>query len=139
MINKRLIGTVMEGKKYIAGNVVCRWISLAANITMVGLIAYGGTSLCVILSTRQFRAGRVDLANCLMIILPAAFCFARSPKSWTNGLKTPSHTKTIRISFSTFLLIYSGLHTKIGLQKEGSEWIHGSEYCMSFWERPCMW
>ena len=39
MINKRLIGTVRESKKYIAGNVVCQWISLAANITMMGAIA----------------------------------------------------------------------------------------------------
>ncbi len=35
MINKRLIGTVPDSKKYIAGNVVCQWISLVANITMM--------------------------------------------------------------------------------------------------------
>ena len=40
MINKRLIGTVKESKKYIAGNVICQWISLAANITMMGAIAH---------------------------------------------------------------------------------------------------
>ena len=39
MINKRLIGTVKESKKYIAGNAICQWISLAANITMMGAIA----------------------------------------------------------------------------------------------------
>ena len=39
MINKRLIGTVKESKKYIAVNVICQWISLAANITMMGAIA----------------------------------------------------------------------------------------------------
>ena len=39
MINKRLIGSVKESKKYIAGNVICQWISLAANITMMGAIA----------------------------------------------------------------------------------------------------
>ena len=39
MINKRLIGTVKESKKYIAGNVICQWASLAANITMMGAIA----------------------------------------------------------------------------------------------------
>ena len=38
MINKRLIGTVSESKKYIAGNVVCQWISLAANIVMMTAI-----------------------------------------------------------------------------------------------------
>ena len=39
MINKRLIGTVKESKKYIAGHVICQWVSLAANITMMGAIA----------------------------------------------------------------------------------------------------
>ena len=39
MINKRLIGTVRESKKYIAGNVICQWVSLAANITMMGAIS----------------------------------------------------------------------------------------------------
>ena len=40
MINKRLIGTVRESKKYIAGNVICQWVSLAANSTMMGAISH---------------------------------------------------------------------------------------------------
>ena len=40
MINKRLIGTVPDSKKYIAGNVICQWVSLAANITMMASITY---------------------------------------------------------------------------------------------------
>ncbi|MBP3674562.1 MAG: ABC transporter ATP-binding protein/permease [Oscillospiraceae bacterium] len=39
MINKRLIGTVEESKKYIAGNVILQWVSLIANIAMMGAIA----------------------------------------------------------------------------------------------------
>lgn len=39
MINKRLIGTVKESKKYIAGNVISQWVSLTANIIMMGGIA----------------------------------------------------------------------------------------------------
>lgn len=35
MIDKRLIRTVPESKKYIVGNVVLQWISLAANIVMM--------------------------------------------------------------------------------------------------------
>ena len=35
MINKRLIGTVAESRKYIAGNVILQWCSLAANIAMM--------------------------------------------------------------------------------------------------------
>ena len=51
MINKRLIGTVAESKKYIAGNVVLQWCSLAENIAMMFSITnlfaglyYGSTS-----------------------------------------------------------------------------------------------
>ena len=39
MINKRLIDTARESKKYIAGNVMLHWCSLAANIVMMGAVA----------------------------------------------------------------------------------------------------
>lgn len=35
MINKRLINTVKDSKKYIVGNVICQWISLFANIVLM--------------------------------------------------------------------------------------------------------
>lgn len=38
MMDKRLIGTVKESKKYIAGNVITQWISLVANIAMMTAI-----------------------------------------------------------------------------------------------------
>ncbi len=38
MINKRLIRTVSESKKYIACNVIFQWMALAANIVMIGTI-----------------------------------------------------------------------------------------------------
>lgn len=50
MINKRLIGTVSESRKFIAGNVVMQWVSLVANICMISIICrllqlvYTGTS-----------------------------------------------------------------------------------------------
>ena len=56
MINKRLIHTVKESKRYIAGNVICQWVSLAANITMMGAIAqmlrnlYEGTDSRIVLT-----------------------------------------------------------------------------------------
>lgn len=39
MINKRLIGTVSESKKYIAGNVVSQWVSLCSNVVIMGSIS----------------------------------------------------------------------------------------------------
>lgn len=38
MINKRLISTVNESKKYVAGNVAFQWVGLASNITMMASI-----------------------------------------------------------------------------------------------------
>lgn len=58
MINKRLIGTVKDSRKYIVGNVVAQWCSLIANIVMmIGITrlfsdiynkTYSVKSLCVI-------------------------------------------------------------------------------------------
>ena len=39
MINKRLIAAVPESRKYIAGNVLCQWVSLLANIALLGTMA----------------------------------------------------------------------------------------------------
>lgn len=39
IINKRLIGTVPESKRYIAGNVALQWCSLCANIAMMSAVA----------------------------------------------------------------------------------------------------
>ena len=39
MINKRLIHTVAESKKYIAGNVAFQWFALLGNIAMMIAIA----------------------------------------------------------------------------------------------------
>ena len=39
MINKRLIGTVPDSKKYIAANVLCQWLALLANIVLMAVVA----------------------------------------------------------------------------------------------------
>lgn len=44
MINKRLIGTVKESKKYIAGNVFFQWVSLCANIVMMAAFCFARSS-----------------------------------------------------------------------------------------------
>lgn len=45
------------------------------SIAIMDLIAYGGAALGAILAVTQFRAGRVDLAGCIMIMLLAADFF----------------------------------------------------------------
>lgn len=53
MINKRLIGTVSESRKYIAGNVALQWCSLAANIAMM-------TSITSLLASLQAKTADRD-------------------------------------------------------------------------------
>lgn len=65
MINKRLISTVSESKKYIAGNVICQWISLAANIAMMASI----TALLAKLYEKTCESG--DIITTLLTALAA--------------------------------------------------------------------
>lgn len=44
MMNKRLIGTVKESKKYIAGNIFFQWVSLCANIVMMAAFCFARSS-----------------------------------------------------------------------------------------------
>ena len=53
MINKRLIGTVPESKKYIAGSVALQWCSLAANIAMMYAVTALLAALCAGTLTRR--------------------------------------------------------------------------------------
>lgn len=45
------------------------------SITIMDLIAYGGAALGVIVSVLQFKAGKIDLGGCLLIILLSADFF----------------------------------------------------------------
>ena len=65
MINKRLIGTVSESKKYIAGNVVLQWISLVANIVLMTIITRFLAGLL---------AGDKDAVSFIPTILMSAIC-----------------------------------------------------------------
>ena len=53
MINRRLIGTVPESKKYIAGSVALQWCSLAANIAMMYAVTALLAALCAGTLTRR--------------------------------------------------------------------------------------
>lgn len=92
MINKRLIGTVSESKKYIAGNVALQWCSLAANIAMIGVI-------CRLLERLyQGSAGNSDLFAAVAIAIGAvAIRFACNVGSARMGyLSSKAVKKTLR-------------------------------------------
>lgn len=72
MINKRLIGTVSESKKYVAGNVALQWVSLAANITMMAAV----TSLLAGLFARttEIRDFAITVIIAVSVLLIRFFC-----------------------------------------------------------------
>ncbi len=67
MINKRLIGTVSESKKFIAGNVALQWCSLAANMVLMTGIA---SLLAALVS------GKMDFLQLAITGAVAAVCLA---------------------------------------------------------------
>lgn len=67
MMDKRLIGTVRESKKYIAGNVALQWCSLAANIAMMTAV----TDLLASLFTK-----RVEKADMIIMVFVAVLAVA---------------------------------------------------------------
>ena len=92
MINKRLIGTVSESKKYIAGNVILQWCSLAANITMMACI----TDLLEKLFQRKAE-GREFAATILIGVAAVLIRFVCTTQASRMGyLSSKSVKKTLR-------------------------------------------
>ena len=105
MINKRLIGTVKDSKKYIAGNVIFQWISLAANITMMAAIA----SMLQGLFTKTADGGQIALtagiaAGAVVVRFICAVCSARmgylSSKTVKKTLREMIYQKLLRLGSS---------------------------------------
>jgi ABC-type transport system involved in cytochrome bd biosynthesis fused ATPase/permease subunit len=72
MINKRLIGTVSESKKYIAANVALQWVSLVANITM--MTAVTGLLAALATNTATARTVTVTLVVAAAAVVVRFFC-----------------------------------------------------------------
>lgn len=92
MINKRLIGTVKESKKYIAGNVGLQWCSLAANIAMM-------TSITCLL--QDFYEGTADGRSIGATAMVAVFAlvirfFCTTGASRMGYLSSKAVKKTLR-------------------------------------------
>lgn len=92
MINKRLIATVPDSKKYIVGNVICQWISLVANITMMASIA----NLLAKLYERKAETGTIiaTLIVAAAAVLIRFICTTLSSKM--SYLSSKAVKKTLR-------------------------------------------
>lgn len=92
MINKRLIGTVRESKKYIAGNVMLQWCSLAANIAM--MVSITGLLQALYIKTADKAAFIRTIAVVLAAILIRFLCTAGA--SHMSYLSSKAVKKTLR-------------------------------------------
>lgn len=103
MMDKRLINTVSDSKKYIAGNVVCQWVSLAANITMMMAV----TRLLMQLYNKE-NTGIASIAAVIFAAVIIRFVCARlslkfsyfSSKAVKKTLREKIYEKLLRIGLS---------------------------------------
>lgn len=102
MINKRLIGTVNESKRYIAGNVLCQWLALAANIGMMVAITtllarlYYGTATGGLLAVTLLAAAAAVAVRgtCTMLSSRMSYLSARAVK---KTLRSQIYQKLLRL------------------------------------------
>lgn len=92
MINKRLIGTVSEGKKYIVGNVASQWLSLAANIAMMTAL----TRLLAMLFTKTADRDSMILTAAVAAIALTVRFFCTVTASRMSFLSSKTVKKTLR-------------------------------------------
>lgn len=92
MINKRLIGTVSESKKYIVGNVAAQWCSLAANIAM--MTAVTGLLASLFYKTADKNSGFLTVAIAAAAIMFRFTCTLLS--SHMGYLSSKTVKKTLR-------------------------------------------
>ena len=105
MINKRLIGTVKESKKYIAGNVALQWTSLIFNIVMMGAIAHLLQRLCEgSVQSRQIAATAAAAAIAVIVRFVCATLSSRmgylSSKAVKKTLRELIYQKLLRLGAS---------------------------------------
>lgn len=103
MMDKRLINTVSESRKYIAGNVACQWVSLAANITMMTAVTRLLMKLYV-----GYEAGIAGTAAVIAAAVIVRYICARlssrmsylSSKAVKKTLREKIYEKLLRIGLS---------------------------------------
>ena len=92
MINKRLIGTVEESKKYLAGNVALQWCSLGANIAMMTSITH------LLQGLYQKTAGQAEIVTTLIVAAVAVILrfLCTTGASRMSYLSSKAVKKTLR-------------------------------------------
>ena len=94
MINKRLIGTVPESKKYIAGNVAFQWLALAANIVLMasvtqllaGLFENAVDSAAMVQTLLTATAAVAVRYGCARLASQMSYCSSRAVIKTLRGM-----------------------------------------------------
>ncbi len=92
MINKRLINVVSDSKKYVAGNVIFQWCSLAANIAMMTSITYLLQSL--FRKTAEIKDFVITISVAVIAVFIRFICSTMASKM--GYLSSKSIKKTLR-------------------------------------------
>ena len=100
MIDKRLIGMVPENKKYVAGNVLMQWISLAANVVLMMSI----TRFFASLYAKNMTGKDFAVFSVIAIMAVAVRFFCAIGASRMGFLSSKKVKKTLREAIYTKLL-----------------------------------
>ena len=100
MIDKRLIGMVPESKKYVAGNVLMQWISLAANVVLMMSI----TRFFASLYAKNMTGKDFAVFSVIAIMAVAVRFFCVIGASRMGFLSSKKVKKTLREAIYTKLL-----------------------------------
>ena len=118
MLNKRLVRAVPESKKYIAGNVLCQWVSLLANIRLMAAL----TALVAALTQGKLTAEMTVeiLFDAVVAVAVRAVCTLLSSRM--SYLSSKAVKRTLRGKIYKKLL---GLGARCGGKSTKSCWAWG--------------
>lgn len=108
MINKRLISTIGESKKYIAGNVIVQWLSLLFNIVMIFSIA----NLLGKLAKNTISKSDVLFTVCAAVVTVAVRFVCSRLRAKFSFLASKTVKKTLREMIYKKLLRLGGSYTE---------------------------
>ena len=110
MINKRLIETVSESKRYIAGNVLMQWISLLGNLVMMTTIANLLEGLYQGNANRQVLVGVVSILAAVLAV--QKLCAIAASKMSYLSSKAVKRTLREQI-YQKMLRLGAGYHQRV--------------------------
>ncbi len=108
MINKRLISTIGESKKYIAGNVAVQWLSLLINIVMIFSVA----NLLGKIAEKTTSIGDVVFTVCAAVVAVAVRFVCSRLQAKFSFLASKTVKKTLREMIYKKLLRLGGSYTE---------------------------